>query len=224
MRVMLKAEGVSKSYPGPSGPVDVLSNVSLELSRGEAAAIMGPSGTGKSTLLYLLGALDTPTAGAIALDGNAYSAMDDRAQAAFRNRNIGFVFQDHALLPHCSALENVIVPALVAEDRADYEGRARELLDRVGLAARMDHKPAQLSGGERQRVAIARALVCKPSVLLCDEPTGNLDAASSRSVADLLLELHGQQQTVLIVVTHSTELAQRFPIQFQLVERRLQRV
>jgi lipoprotein-releasing system ATP-binding protein len=221
---MLKAEDVSKSYPGPSGPIDVLSNINLQFDRGEAAAVMGPSGVGKSTLLYLLGALETPTSGAITLDGQAYSTMDDKSQAAFRNRNIGFVFQDHALLPHCTALENVIVPSLIAAEKADFESRARELLDRVGLAARMDHRPGQLSGGERQRVAIARALICRPAVLLCDEPTGNLDAASSQSVADLLLELHQQQQTMLIVVTHSAELAQRFPIQFQLVNRGLRRV
>jgi lipoprotein-releasing system ATP-binding protein len=221
---MLKAENVQKSYPGPAGPVDVLSNINLELNRGEAAAIMGPSGTGKSTLLYILGALDVPTAGAVSLDGSAYSSMDDKAQAAFRNANIGFVFQDHALLPHCTALENVLVPALVAAKKDNYEGRSRELLDRVGLGHRVDHKPGQLSGGEKQRVAIARALVCRPSVLLCDEPTGNLDAGSARSVADLLLELHGQQQTILVVVTHSSELAQRFPVQFHLIDRGLRRL
>jgi lipoprotein-releasing system ATP-binding protein len=221
---MLKAEQVQKSYPGPSGPVDVLSNINLELKRGDAAAIMGPSGTGKSTLLYLLGALDVPSAGSVALDGTAYSTMNDNTQAAFRNANIGFVFQDHALLPHCTALENVLVPSLVAEKKANYERRARELLDRVGLAHRADHKPAQLSGGEKQRVAIARALICHPSVLLCDEPTGNLDAASAKSVADLLLELHAQQRTVLVVVTHSSDLAARFPIRFQLIDRGLRRL
>jgi len=221
---MLRAEQVQKSYPGPSGPVDVLSDINLELNRGEAAAIMGPSGTGKSTLLYLLGALDVPTAGSVSLDGTAYSTMSDNAQAAFRNANIGFVFQDHALLPHCTALENVLVPSLVAEKKANYDRRARELLDRVGLAHRADHKPTQLSGGEKQRVAIARALICHPSVLLCDEPTGNLDAASAKSVADLLLELHAQQRTVLVVVTHSSDLAARFPVRFQLIDRGLRRL
>jgi lipoprotein-releasing system ATP-binding protein len=220
---MLKAENVHKSYPGPSGEVEVLSNVNLELKRGEAAAIMGPSGTGKSTLLYILGALDTPTAGTVSLDGNAYSIMNDKAQAAFRNANVGFVFQDHALLPHCTALENVLVPSLVSEKKDDYENRSRDLLQRVGLGHRIDHKPGQLSGGEKQRVAIARALICRPAVLLCDEPTGNLDAESARSVADVLLEQHREQQTVLIVVTHSAELAQKFPSQFRLSDRGLQR-
>jgi lipoprotein-releasing system ATP-binding protein len=220
---MLKAENVSKSYTSPAGPLEVLSNINLELRRGEAAAIMGPSGTGKSTLLYLLGALDTPTSGTVTLDGKAYSSMNDTMQAAFRNANIGFVFQDHALLPHCTALENVLVPALVAVEKANYEERARQLLDQVGLAPRMDHKPAQLSGGEKQRVAIARALVCRPTVLLCDEPTGNLDGTSAKSVADLLLDLHRQQQTILVAVTHSSELALRFPLQFRLADRRLQR-
>src|SRR5688572_1311605 len=209
---MLRAENVHKSYPGLTGPVDVLSKINLELKRGDAAAIMGPSGSGKSTLLYILGALDAPTSGTVTLDGAAYSKMDDKAQAAFRNANIGFVFQDHALLPHCTALENVLVPALVADKAKDYEARSRELLQRVGLEHRVEHKPGQLSGGEKQRVAIARALVCEPSVLLCDEPTGNLDADSARTVADHLLELHRQQRTILVVVTHNSELAERFPV------------
>jgi lipoprotein-releasing system ATP-binding protein len=221
---MLKAENVYKSYPGPAGAVNVLSNINLELKRGDAAAIMGPSGTGKSTLLYILGALDVPTRGTVSLDGKAYSSMDDKAQAAFRNANIGFVFQDHALLPHCTALENVLVPSLVAAKTDNYEARSRELLEMVGLTHRTGHKPAQLSGGEKQRVAIARALICRPAVLLCDEPTGNLDAASARSVADVLLELHAGQATILVVVTHSTELAQRFPTQFQLSAGGLQRL
>jgi lipoprotein-releasing system ATP-binding protein len=142
--------------------------------------------------------------------------MSDRAQAAFRNAHIGFVFQDHALLPHCTAAENVLVPSLVAAKKDNYEARSRELLDAVGLSHRTDHKPAQLSGGERQRVAIARSLICRPAVLLCDEPTGNLDAASARSVADLLLDLHTRQETILVVVTHSSELARRFPTRYQL--------
>ena len=220
---MLRAENVHKSYPGPSGPVEVLSNVNLELKRGDAAAIMGPSGTGKSTLLYILGALDVPTTGTVALDDKAYSSMDDKAQAAFRNANIGFVFQDHALLPHCTALENVLVPSLVAAQKDNYEARSRELLELVGLSHRIDHKPAQLSGGEKQRVAIARALICRPAVLLCDEPTGNLDAASAASVADVLLDLHAKQETILVVVTHSGELARRFPTQFRLGNGGLQR-
>jgi lipoprotein-releasing system ATP-binding protein len=205
---MLKADKVSKSYAGPSGPLEILSDVDFELDTGEAAVVMGPSGSGKSTFLYILGALDRPTSGSVSLKGTNYSNMEEGAQASWRNQNIGFVFQDHALLPHCTALENVLVPALVAARKADYESRARRLLDSVGLSERASHKPAQLSGGEKQRVAIARALICEPALLLCDEPTGNLDAAAAQSVADLLLALHGS--TGVVVVTHSSELASKF--------------
>ncbi len=183
---------------------------------------MGPSGSGKSTLLHILGTLDTPTAGRVTLDGKDPFALGDRALAAFRSREIGFVFQDHCLLPQCSALENVLVPTLVAAAPAGHEARARELLARVGLGDRLDHRPAELSGGEKQRVALARALVLKPRLLLCDEPTGNLDGASAEAVADLLLELHAQERSVLIVVTHSGELAQRFPDRRRLVDGRLE--
>ncbi|MGO9097208.1 MAG: ABC transporter ATP-binding protein [Bryobacteraceae bacterium] len=213
---MLEISEVAKEYPTPRGPLRVLSGVSLSLQRGEAAAITGPSGSGKSTLLYIAGALEPPTAGTVTLDGADPYRLRERELAAFRNRMIGFIFQDHCLLPQCSVLENVLVPTLVAEDRADYPKRARELLQQVGLADRLDHRPSELSGGERQRVALARALVLRPRLLLCDEPTGNLDEASAEVVAGLLLELHGRQETMLIVVTHSAALAARFPRRYEL--------
>ena len=221
---MLSVSGVGKSYPSPQGDVAVLSDVSLSFAPGDAAAIMGPSGSGKSTLLYILGALEPPTKGTVTLGGvNAFS-LSPMDLAAFRNKEIGFVFQDHCLLPQCSVLENVLVPTLVGERDRDAGARARQLLDAVGLGSRVDHRPAELSGGEKQRVALARALVRRPRLLLCDEPTGNLDRASADSVASLLLDLQREQKAILIVVTHSADLAARFPIRFDLVDRKLQRV
>ena len=219
---MLKAENLSKRYETLAGPVEVLEDASLSLSPGESAVIMGPSGSGKSTFLYLAGALDTPSSGSISLNETNLASLNEKQAAAFRNEHIGFVFQDHALLPQCTVLENVLVPALVAPP-GPYEDRARKLLDRVGLSHRLDHFPAQLSGGEKQRAAIARALIREPQLLLCDEPTGNLDQASATAVADLLLELHNAQETMLVLVTHSAELASRFPQRYELTGRRLQR-
>jgi lipoprotein-releasing system ATP-binding protein len=218
---MLEVTNVSKQYPAPNGPLAVLSGISFSLQRGDAAAIMGPSGSGKSTLLYILGALEAPTAGTVKLDGRNPFELAEKDLAAFRNQSIGFIFQDHCLLPQCSVLENVLVPALVAGHDAGHQRRARELLDQVGLAARLDHRPSELSGGEKQRVALARALIRKPHLLLCDEPTGNLDRASAEMVASLLLELHRRQETMLVVVTHSPELAARFPTRFELRDRQL---
>jgi lipoprotein-releasing system ATP-binding protein len=213
---MLDVSQVTKSYPTPSGPLAILSGVSFTLQRGDAAAIMGPSGAGKSTLLYILGGLEQPTSGTISLDGRNPFTLSEKDLAAFRNQSIGFIFQDHCLLPQCSVLENVLVPTLVSNDAAGASDRARALLLQVGLSDRLDHRPAELSGGEKQRVALARALICKPLLLLCDEPTGNLDQASADVVASLLLELHRQQETILIVVTHSAELAARFPLRYEL--------
>lgn len=221
---MLKAERLTKEYPTAAGPLRILENIDLTLAPGEAAAIMGPSGSGKSTLLYMLGALDRPTSGTVTLDGTELGSLDEARQAAFRNRNVGFVFQDHALLPQCTVLENVLVPTLVADGAAKHTERARSLLESVGLTSRLDHKPAQLSGGERQRVAIARALILKPAVVLCDEPTGNLDRQSAGTVADLLLKLHREQQSILVAVTHSAEFAERFGGRFELRDRGLVRV
>ena len=216
---MLVVDRVSKSYPTPRGDLSIVRDVSLTLSRGDAIAIMGPSGSGKSTLLYMLGALEPPSAGIVTLDGQNPFSLRDREQAAFRNRHIGFVFQDHSLLPQCSVLENVLTPTLVASDEGSGEpdgDRARKLLDQVGLAGRLDHRPGELSGGEKQRAAVARALIRNPALLLCDEPTGNLDSSSAAAVAGLLLDLHRARNTILVVVTHSASLADRFPVQYQM--------
>ncbi len=220
---MLTVSNVTKDYPTPTGPLRILENVSFSMAPGDAAAIMGPSGSGKSTLLYILGALDRPTSGTVMLGGDDPFTLNANALAAFRNRRIGFVFQDHALLPQCSVLENVLVPTLVGAADPDAPSRAKSLLERVGLASRLGHRPAQLSGGEKQRVAIARALVRQPQLLLCDEPTGNLDAEAANAVASLLFELHAVQKTVLVVVTHSDTLAARFPVRFHLQQRALVR-
>ena len=213
---MIEVIKLCKDYPTPRGPLRVLSDVSLRLSRGEAAAIMGPSGSGKSTLLHILGTLDTPGSGTVTLDGADPFRLDDKSLAAFRNEKIGFVFQDHCLLPQCSVLENVLTPTLVGRSNSDSESRARGLLDQVGLSERLDHRPAELSGGEKQRVALARALINEPVMLLCDEPTGNLDHNSAEYVASLLLELHSRQKTILVVVTHSADLAARFPVSYEM--------
>jgi lipoprotein-releasing system ATP-binding protein len=221
---MLKVDRISKQYPTARGPLTVLSDVSFSLAPGEAAAIMGPSGSGKSTLLYILGALEPPTSGALALEGKNPFALDPTALAAFRNEQIGFVFQDHCLLPQCSVLENVLLPTLVASGSNDTVARAQALVEQVGLGERADHRPAALSGGERQRAAIARALIRQPRLLLCDEPTGNLDRATADSVASVLLDLHRRQHAILIIVTHSPQLAEKCPIRFELFERGLKKL
>ena len=216
---MLKVLDVSKHYPTPRGPLTVLTGVTFTLTAGEAAAITGPSGSGKSTLLYILGALEPPSSGQVTLGGRNPFDLPPAELADFRNAEIGFVFQDHCLLPQCTVLENVLVPTLVAkpagrDQAAVFAERARALLTQVGLADRLDHRPAELSGGEKQRVAIARALIRQPRLVLCDEPTGNLDQASAETVAALLMDLHRQQQNVLIVVTHSERLAGQFPTRY----------
>ena len=218
---MLQITNLTKEYPTPRGPLSILSDITLTFQRGEALAIMGPSGSGKSTMLYILGTLETPSSGSFTLDGQDPFQLNEKSLAAFRNQRIGFVFQDHCLLPQCSVLENVLTPTLVADRSRDYAARARTLLEQVGLSARLDHRPAELSGGEKQRVAIARALIREPALLLCDEPTGNLDRQSAENVASLLLDLQRQQQTIMIVVTHSAELAAKFPAVYELVDRRL---
>jgi lipoprotein-releasing system ATP-binding protein len=221
---LLEINSLTKQYPTPKGPLTILSDITLSFSLGDAVSIMGPSGSGKSTFLYIVGALDTPTSGTVTLDGQNPFELAERELAAFRNKKIGFIFQDHCLLPQCSVLENVLTPTLVAESNGDYVDRARGLLDRVGLGERLDHRPAELSGGEKQRVALARALVREPLMLLCDEPTGNLDRKSAEVVSSLLLDLHRAQRTILIVVTHSADLASRFPKRYELIERQLQQV
>jgi lipoprotein-releasing system ATP-binding protein len=221
---LLKVENVSKEYPTPRGPLKIVSDVTLSLSRGDALSIMGPSGSGKSTLLYILGALEPPTSGNVSLDGQDPFQLNQKELAAFRNREIGFIFQDHCLLPQCSVIENVLTPTLVSSKDGDHMTRARALLEEVGLIDRIDHRPAELSGGEKQRVALARALMMKPQLLLCDEPTGNLDHKAADVVASMLLELHRQQETILVVVTHNAELAVRFPLQYHLTDNRLRKI
>jgi lipoprotein-releasing system ATP-binding protein len=218
----LIVDDITKEYPTRGEPLVVLKGCSLQLSRGENLAILGPSGSGKSTLLQIIGTLDTPTSGRVTLGGEDPSTLDERRLAEFRNRRIGFVFQDHHLLPQCSVLENVLIPTLAfsGSDKAAVE-RAHRLLDRVGLADRLDHRPAELTGGERQRVAIARALIQSPMLLLADEPTGNLDRTTATSVGDLLLELDAEEKTMLVVVTHSLELAARFDRSVELDDGRL---
>ena len=218
---MLVVKQLHKEYPTPQGAVSILSGIDLTLQRGDAACIMGPSGSGKSTLLYILGALEPPTSGTVELDGQDPFTLDQTSVAAFRNQKVGFVFQDHCLLPQCSVLENVLIPTVVASSTDGFVDRARQLLDQVGLSHRLEHRPAELSGGEKQRVALARALIRQPTMLLCDEPTGNLDHHSAGTVASLLLDLHRDQKTILVVVTHSAELASRFPMRFEMWEQRL---
>ncbi|HYH86833.1 MAG TPA: ABC transporter ATP-binding protein [Pyrinomonadaceae bacterium] len=220
---MLVVENLTKEYSTPRGALPILSDVSLRLSRGDAAAVMGPSGSGKSTLLYILGALEPPTSGAVTLDGQNPFSLGERQLATFRNREVGFLFQDHCLLPQCSVLENVLTPTLVARGGEQYGERARSLLEEVGLSERMHHRPSELSGGEKQRAALARALIMRPTLLLCDEPTGNLDEKAAERVASLLLELHRAQETILVVVTHSAALAARFSLRYKLTERQLQK-
>jgi lipoprotein-releasing system ATP-binding protein len=225
---MLTVSHISKSYPTPRGDLPILTDVSLSLNRGDAIAIMGPSGSGKSTLLYILGVLEPPSSGTLTIDGQNPFTLSEAQQAAFRNRRIGFVFQDHSLLPQCSVLENVLAPTLVAPasegDAAKDQTRARELLAQVGLADRIDHRPGELSGGEKQRAALARALIRDPQLLLCDEPTGNLDHAAADTVATLLLDLHARRRTVLVVVTHSAALAERLPVRYEMCDGALQRM
>ena len=213
---LLEATGLTKDYPTPRGPLSVLAGIDLSLQLGDALSIMGPSGGGKSTLLYILGALESPTSGTLRLGGRNPFDLDGKALAAFRNEEVGFVFQEHHLLPQCSVLENVLTPTFVAPPAEDYEARAKDLLARVGLTERIDHRPAELSGGEKQRVAIARALINAPGVVLCDEPTGNLDPATANAVTNLIVKLHAEVDSVLMVVTHSMALADRFERRLEL--------
>ena len=213
----LIVDRVSKEFPTRAEPLVVLREASLELSAGQNAAIVGPSGSGKSTLLSIVGTLDAPTSGLVKLHGQNPFELDEPKLAHFRNRNIGFVFQDHYLLPQLSVLENVLIPALAegTPDKPTVE-RAKELLARVGLSERLDHRPAELSGGERQRAGVARALLLKPALLLADEPTGNLDRKSAAAIGTLLIEMQRQENTMLLVVTHSIQLADQMERRFEI--------
>jgi lipoprotein-releasing system ATP-binding protein len=217
----LIVENLTRDFPGAAGTLHILTGAELSLARGDAAVITGPSGSGKSTLLYIIGVLDEPTSGSVSIGGTYPFSLSAADQAGFRNRQIGFVFQDHHLLPQCTVLENVLIPTLAGDSPAGREERARQLLERVGLKDRLTHRPAQLSGGERQRVAVCRALINEPLLLLADEPTGNLDQKTAESIGTLLLEVAAEQQTMLVCVTHSLELAGRFPRRYELSEGKL---
>jgi lipoprotein-releasing system ATP-binding protein len=221
---MLEVQNLSKEYPMPGHPLRVLTEISFSLNAGDSVSIVGPSGSGKSTLLYILGALEPPTTGTVLLDSKNPFEMHEMGLAAFRNKRIGFVFQDHYLLPQCTVLENVLIPTLVAEPDGLARERALDLLQQVGLGSRIQHHPPELSGGEKQRVALARALIMKPQLVLCDEPTGNLDHDSTEAVTSLLLDLHKRQQNILIVVTHNQEVADKFSSKYRLTETRLYRL
>jgi lipoprotein-releasing system ATP-binding protein len=223
---LVRLVDVTRRYEAPnkSGALTVLQEVSLEVERGETLAIVGPSGSGKSTLLHIIGSLDRPTSGSVTLDAQDLGALDEQQLAAVRNRQIGFVFQAHYLLPQCTVLENVLVPILACADAAAREGageRAERLLKWVGLGERAAHRPGQLSGGEQQRVAVVRSLINQPVLLLADEPTGSLDHDSAQQLGQLLLELNREEQVTLIVVTHALELAQRMGRVLELKDGRL---
>jgi len=221
----IHAENISKDYRSPAGALSILRGASLTLNAGESAAIMGPSGSGKSTMLNILGTLETPDAGELTIVGQHPFSLGPQGVARFRNHTIGFIFQEHHLLPQCTVLENVLLPTLADKHRGNGGSdvkRARSLLDRVGLSARLDHRPAALSGGERQRVAIARALINEPAVLLADEPTGNLDRGTAHDIADLLGETYKINGLALLVVTHSESFARRFDRTLALVDGTLQ--
>ena len=228
---LLKLTNISKSYPaadlsGGATQISILNGIDLELARGESLAIIGPSGSGKSTLLNIIGTLDRPTAGSVRLGDQELTTLTDLELADLRNRKIGFIFQGHHLLPQCSVIENVLVPTLASHDkelRATAPARARELLKRVGLGARLEHRPGQLSGGERQRVAVVRALINDPMLLLADEPTGALDRTSAQNLSQLLVELNQERNVTLIVVTHALDLAAKMKRTLEICEGRLQR-
>lgn len=212
----LAVSALVKDYPAPTGLLRVLGGVDLRLRSGESASLMGASGCGKSTLLFVLGAIEFPSAGEVRLDGVDPHELAPDEQARFRRDRVGFVFQDHCLLPQCTALENVLAPTL-PDPRPEDAQRAAALLDRVGLSSRRDHLPAELSGGEKQRVAVARALVRQPRLLLCDEPTGNLDGEAARGVADLLLDSGSESgERIVVLVTHDPDLAARFPRRYRM--------
>jgi lipoprotein-releasing system ATP-binding protein len=211
---MIELTNVSKSYPGPEGgePLSILKDVNFKLPTGSSAAIVGPSGSGKSTLLNIIGALDTPTSGEVKVNGQDLAKLAPKEAAAYRNQTVGFIFQLHHLLPQCTVLENVLIPAMAGHSKetpSALNQRARTLLEKVGLSARATHRPGELSGGERQRVAIARSLINQPKLLLADEPTGALDQGNSGNLLDVLLGLQKDQNLTLLVVTHAPDVAKK---------------
>lgn len=207
---LVEMENVTKEYESGAAPLRVLDGLNFTLDAGQCAAITGPSGCGKSTLLHLMGALDAPTSGVVRMDGRDIGGLTETEAARLRNREIGFVFQSHHLLPQCTALENVLAPSLVHPDGRNARGRALTLLARVGLGDKAQSRPGQLSGGERQRVAAVRALINRPRLLLADEPTGSLNEAGAAQLADLLLELARDERMAMVIVTHAHAIAARF--------------
>ena len=220
----LAVTNLCKEYATRSEPLSILKDVSLDMQPGDNAAIVGPSGSGKSTLLHVIGTLEWPTSGTVRIGEQDPFSLSETALAQFRNEQIGYIFQDHHLLPQINVLENVLLPVLANQPKPDRETveRGKELLARVGLSERATHRPAELSGGERERTAVARALIRRPQLLLADEPTGNLDRVNANRVAKLLLELQQEEQTMLIVVTHSVDLARQLQRQYELNDGRLE--
>jgi lipoprotein-releasing system ATP-binding protein len=215
-------QNVAKAYPTADEPLRVLTDVSLKMSGGDSLAVVGPSGSGKSTLLQILGTLDRPDSGTVSIDGEDPFRLSEQQLASFRNRKIGFIFQDHHLLPQLSLIENVLVPALAAgKPDSNQLERAKDLIESVGLADRMGHLPSELSGGERERVAIARALLMQPSMILADEPTGNLDRRTADAITDVLLDLQKKSNAILVAVTHSESLAGAMSDKRQLIDGKL---
>ncbi|MAP88984.1 ATP-binding protein [Candidatus Poribacteria bacterium] len=213
--VLLRISKICKSFEHIHHTVSVLQDVSFEVVQCQSLVMTGPSGSGKSTLLHLIGALDKPSSGEIEINGTSLLNLSELELAKFRNQMIGFVFQDHHLLPQYSVLENVLIPTMAFKNMSpNSQKRAIDLLEKIGLSDRISHRPAELSGGERQRVAIARALINQPSIILCDEPTGNLDHATANTVTSLLFDLHQTEQNILVVVTHNRDLEHRFDRRF----------
>jgi lipoprotein-releasing system ATP-binding protein len=209
--MIVSARNIHKKYGQGTSELHILKGIDLDIRVGDVAAIVGPSGAGKSTLLHILGGLDTPTDGQVQLDGKDVYALNDAERSRLRNEQVGFVFQFYHLLPELNALENVVLPAMVLnrKNSSELQSRGAELLEKVGLKSRMTHRPNELSGGEQQRVAIARALVNHPKVVLCDEPTGNLDSQSGDAIIDILLDLNKTERQTLVIVTHDEKVAKR---------------
>ena len=217
---LVSVQNVSKAFEHEGRSLEVLQGIDLDIRTGEMVTIVGPSGAGKSTLLHLIGTLDLPTAGRIFYEGQDVTRLGSSELAEFRNRSIGFVFQFHHLLPEFTALENVLMPGLI-QGRRRLEDRARQLLDEVGLSARLTHRPGELSGGEQQRVALARALLMEPKLVLADEPTGNLDSQTSESVQSLFFDLNRRHGTTFLIVTHSRDFAAMMPRQLSMKDGRI---
>jgi ABC-type lipoprotein export system ATPase subunit len=223
--MMIEIQNLVKRYSGPAGDITVLDELELKVLKGDSIAIVGPSGCGKTTLLNILGTLDIPSSGSVSISGKSLEGMDADERARFRNHTLGFVFQQHFLLPQCSVLENVIMPRLAGdweESEDETRERARKLIQELGLEHRLDHMPFQLSGGERLRAAVARALINQPALVLADEPTGSLDPSMGDQVADVFAQLNNQHDVTIVTVTHNMALADRMGKVYSLENGKLQ--